>query len=134
MTIEEVYNALDAYIHVQWGTTTDIQKENYPFDTETTTPYIYPEFSPDTVAEGEIAGSNSSGISIRYGIYAINIYRPRNEGLATAYSYASTIEGLFYYKDIKSVMTERPYTRRLGDEGNFYRLVVIVPWWAWLNE
>ena len=133
MTISEVFNALDAYFHVNWSTTA-IEAENYEFDTETTTPYVRPLFVPDTVAEGEIAGSNSSGSSIRYGSYLVNIYRPKNEGLATTMGYATTLEALFYYKDIDSVFTELPSTRRIGVEGNFYRSVVIVPWWAFVNE
>ena len=133
MTLEAVYNALDAYIHCQW-TTTAIEADNYEFKTETTTPYIWPVFLPDTVEEGEIAGSNSEGASIRYGFYLINVYRPKNEGLSTILGYASTLETLFYYKDIKSVFTERPFTRRMGIEDNFFRLAVSVPWWAWINE
>jgi len=133
MTIQEVFNALDAYIYTQW-TTTSIQAENYEFDTETTTPYIQPLFVPDVVAEGEVAGSNSTGMSIRYGTYMINVYRPKNEGLSTIMGYLSTLEGLFYYKDIKCVNTERPYSKRIGIEGNFVRWVVIIPWFSFVNE
>lgn len=133
MTLQEVYNALDTYLHVNW-TTTSIQEDNYEFDTETTTPYIYPIFVPDMVVEGELAGSNSEGSSRRIGSYLINVYRPKNEGLSTIMGYASTLETLFYYKDIDCVFTERPHTRRMGVEDNFYRVAVTVPWWAWVNE
>jgi len=133
MTLEEIFNALDAYLHVNW-TITSIQDDDDKFDTETSTEHIYPVFVPDWVIEEEIAGSNSARIDKRYGSYLINIYRPKNEGLATALEYASAIEALFYYKDIKCVFTERPHTRRMGIEGNFFRLAVTVPWWAWVNE
>jgi len=133
MTLQETFNALDTYIRNHW-TATAIEADNYEFETETTTPYIWPLFLPDTVEEGEIAGSNGNGASIRYGFYLINVYRPKNEGLSTILGYASTLEALFYYKDIDSVFTERPFTRRMGVEDNFYRLAVSVPWWAWISE
>jgi len=76
MTLQEVYNALDTYLNDSWATTV-IEHDNYEFKTETTTPYIWPLFLPDTVEEGEIAGSNSGGASIRYGFYLINVYRTK---------------------------------------------------------
>jgi len=133
MTLQETFNALDAYLVSHW-TSTAIEHDNYEFETETSTPYIWPRFLPDTVGEGELAGSNGGGSSIRYGWYLINVYRPKNEGLSTILSYASTLETLFYYKDIKSVFTERPFTRSMGVEDNFFRLAVSVPWWAFVNE
>ncbi len=133
MTLEEIFNALDAYLHVNW-TITSIQNDDDKFDTETSTEYIYPVFVPDWVIEEEITGSNSARIDKRYGFYLINVYRPKNEGLSTILGYASTLETLFYYKDISSVFTERPFTRRMGVEDNFFRLAVSVPWWAWVNE
>lgn len=130
MTVEEVIDALDAYLHVNW-TSTDIHEENYEFDTDISTAFIEPIFLSGEVFEGELAGPDGDGISVRIGVYMINIYTPLNEGYKTAYGYAAELEDLFYYKIIKCVKTERPRTDRLGPDGKHFRLAVVVPIWSW---
>lgn len=132
MTPLEVFRALDTYLHVNWSDTS-IHEEGYEFSATNDTAFIEPKLVLDEVMEGEVAGPSGDGVSLRYGTYLINVYAPLNVGTVTVWGYAGDLESLFYYKDINHVQTERPYSRNMGVEDGFFRVVVLVPIWAWVE-
>jgi hypothetical protein len=124
MNLDVIRHAYEARIKSTW-TETPVAWENTIYKPVEGEAFIEPSL---VVADGYKASLSKTGALNRFeGFLNINIYVPVNTGTAEAYKIASKVVDIFYSYDIGGIYFETGYPAPSGQQGNWYRLTVTIP-------
>lgn len=130
MTPDQVLSSLLGALSTSWATATSIAWPNRSF-TPPDGPWIEPIVEMGDTTGGELG---PDGVSLRNGVFQINVNVLPDTGYIAASKWASRLELAFRRKEIGGVILDDPATTPVGDVDNYYRAIVRFNFHAWIGE
>ena len=123
MSVDFIRQSIETRLNGNW-TDTPIAYENTPFTPEKGEPFIAPYI---LTGEGEQASLGSVAVNRWYGLLDIALFVPLDSGTKRAMELVDQLIKLFYHYEVGGLTFLTGSWERLGQDDNWYRYSVSIP-------
>ena len=123
MSFAVVRRLFESRIKDNW-TATSVAYENIPFEPTLGQNFI----SLHTLfSDGSQISLGDTALNRWLGMFQIDVFVPLNQGTQSGWTMVDTILTLFYHYEEFGLVCKTGYAQSLGQEGEWYRFVVTIP-------